>query len=108
MTFHTPIYKNYGLISKAVGNNLENQEQDVRIIRTTFKDLSITDNKDYEIEENGEPLGIFTRPLHNKIREYQHDNKLYVDGLIKPGGETEISLIKKKTETTNSIQKTNR
>lgn len=34
-------------------------------------------------------------PMFDGIRKYQHDNRLRVDGMMKPGGETESSLNQK-------------
>ncbi len=86
------------LIRKSVGNNLENEEDDVRVIRETLDDVANEPDPNPETEEDGKPLGIITRALDTKIKDFQKDNDLRVDGLINPGGETEAALLQKTAE----------
>jgi len=70
----------------SVGNEQENEPEDVRIVRNTFKTLGrYSGDKD----QNG-PL--LNRPLHENIMAFQKEKELKTDGRIKPGGETETAL----------------
>jgi hypothetical protein len=86
--------KNTGaLIRKSVGNNLDNEETDVRTIREVLKYLSVIDSQ--ELDYQNKPLGIITRQLDHDIKVFQKDNGLREDGYIFPKGETEKQLLKR-------------
>jgi len=85
-------------IFKSVGNNLENDEEDVRTIRESFDAIDFNSNSKPEIEEDGKPLGMITRALDTQIKDFQKENDLKVDGVINPGGETEQTLLQKIAE----------
>lgn len=80
------------LIGSSVGNNLDNEEEDVRTIRNSFKEIDFPRDDEHETDENNEPLGFITRGLDNKIKNFQRKNDLREDGYITPGGETEKTL----------------
>lgn len=80
-----------GLIRKAVGNNLENDEKDVLSVKTALGGLGWFERED-------EPHGIITRPLDNSIKGFQRDKGLRVDGRIHPGGETETAIKKEQAK----------
>ena len=93
------------LIGGAVGNNLDNKEDDVRTIRGALDDIGFASPKAKEEREgDGKPLGIITRDLDDTIKDFQRDNDLRVDGLIFPGGETETALVQKKKEQEPKLQ----
>lgn len=73
-----------GLLSGAVGNNLENKPEDVRAVK---RELSKTGLFMDDIENP-----YVTREMDDGIKVFQKDRGLKIDGRIKPGGETEIAL----------------
>lgn len=83
------------LIMKPVGNNVENKEEDVRAVRDSFEELDVFKDEEKERDYQGNTLGIITRGLDTKIKDFQQDNDLRVDGLINPKGETEKVLSKR-------------
>ncbi len=75
-------------LSKAVGNNFDNHPEDVFKIKDTLSDIGY-----FDFDSNpAEPHGIFTRELDEGIKDFQKDNALRVDGILKPKGETEQAL----------------
>ncbi len=73
------------LINKAVGNGLRNQEHDVKALKQGFQDLGLY----RDTIDNG----YMDRPLNDAIWSFQRDNGLKRDGVIRPGGETEATMI---------------
>jgi peptidoglycan hydrolase-like protein with peptidoglycan-binding domain len=74
------------LIASPVGNNLENEEGDVRRVKGIFSNLGYYNRT----VENG----IIDRELDTAIQAFQKDKKLKIDGYMNPQGETESALIK--------------
>ena len=89
MTFFSTIEK---LLSGSVGNNLDNEEEDVRRVRKSFEDIDFVREEESEKDYQGRPLGIITRGLDETIKDFQAENNLRVDGYMTPGGETETAL----------------
>lgn len=81
-----------GLITGSVGNMMDNDEEDVRKVRTGLENLDVIDEEEKELDFQGKPLGIITRGLDTGIKKFQRDNDLKEDGVLKPGGETEAAL----------------
>ena len=74
-------------LSKAVGNNLDNRPEDVFKIKDTLSDVGL-----FDFDDNpAEPHGIFTCELRDGIRDFQKDNGLRVDGILKPKGRNRAS-----------------
>ncbi|AGH98425.1 peptidoglycan-binding domain-containing protein [Micavibrio aeruginosavorus] len=67
-----------------VGNALENNPED---IRTTKRNLANAGYFNDETEND-----YLTRQLDDSIRKFQKDRGLRVDGILRPGGETERGL----------------
>ncbi len=80
------------IIQGSVGNNMENDEDDVRAIRRSFSDIDVTRDKKPETEEEDTSLGLITRSLDNNIKSFQRENDLWEDGIINPDGETEKAI----------------
>ena len=72
------------LITGTVGNNMNNDEEDVRKTKENFS----------KIGRYNEPVenGIIDRELDTAIRGFQRDNDLKQDGFMRPDGETERTL----------------
>ncbi len=92
MSFWDGIKEVGNYINNAVGNNLENEEDDVRNIRKKLDKADTDKAFEMEWEEDGKTLGIITRGLDTQIKDFQKKNDLRVDGHINPGGETETAL----------------
>lgn len=73
------------LLRGTVGNNFENEEDDVKNLKNNFQSIGRYND---EIEN-----GIYDRELDKAITGFQKDNNLKVDGFVRPGGETETTLI---------------
>lgn len=86
----------FEILKNAVGNNLENQEDDVRQIRNLFEKIDFLKEDEKETDYQGKPLGILTKNLDHTIKRFQRENNLREDGYIKPGGETELALVAKR------------
>ena len=74
------------IISSNVGNNQRSNLEDVISIKKALKSIGLY-NGDTEV-----PYIDFD--MDKGIRNFQKNNNLKIDGLIKPGGETEDLLIK--------------
>ncbi|MEM6781985.1 MAG: peptidoglycan-binding domain-containing protein [Pseudomonadota bacterium] len=75
---------NYTKLNASVGNNMENEEEDVIAVKRTLK------NRGYykpDIEN-----GIVDRETDRGIKAFQRDNNLKEDGIMRPQGETEKTL----------------
>ena len=68
-----------------VGNNLDNDPEDVRNTKASLNELGYFDE---EIEND-----FITRTLDTNIKSFQKDNDLKVDGKLYPNGETENSIL---------------
>lgn len=76
-------------LSGRVGNNLENQENDVLAVKNRLHRAGY-----FDLTAEPEPHGYMTRNMDSAIRSYQSANGLRVDGILNPGGETETALRK--------------
>ncbi|MDH5722961.1 MAG: peptidoglycan-binding protein [Alphaproteobacteria bacterium] len=72
----------------AVGNNRENRAEDVFAVKEALSDFGFFDFG----SNKAEPHGIFTRELYEGIKDFQFQNGLRVDGILKPKGETESAI----------------
>lgn len=70
-----------------VGNNMDNDDEDVRTVRRTFDEMLNRPVAQRETDPAGRPLGIITQQMDDDIRTFQKDNDLKVDGYLEPGGE---------------------
>ncbi|MDH5723020.1 MAG: peptidoglycan-binding protein, partial [Alphaproteobacteria bacterium] len=73
---------------RTVGNNRENRTEDVFAVKDALSDFGFFDFG----SNKAEPHGISTRELYEGIRDFQKENGLLVDGILKPKGETESAL----------------
>lgn len=81
-----PIFSDIGALLRApVGNNLENRDDDVKNVKTHYAAVG----KYKRPVENG----IIDTDLDDAIFEFQKENKLKIDRIMNPGGETEATLI---------------
>ncbi len=76
----------FELINDSVGNNMTNDEDAVFNVKDTLSS--------FDRFEEEEPNGFITRDLDNSIKGFQRDNGLRVDGILRPGGETENGLVR--------------
>lgn len=90
MSFFSRITDAFDFISDSVGNNMPNNEEDVRKTKRNL-DLFGYFNKDDDDTNNG----IITREMDTGIKKYQRDNGLKEDGILHPQGETESSFFKR-------------
>jgi len=86
------------IINGPVGNNFDNEDEDVRQVRRGLEEAGYFNEGEKEREDSGRELGIITRNLDAGIRRFQRDNGLKEDGYLKPGGETESALAKRLNE----------
>ncbi|MDH5722959.1 MAG: peptidoglycan-binding protein [Alphaproteobacteria bacterium] len=73
---------------RTVGNSRENRTEDVFAVKDALSDFGFFDFG----SNKAEPHGIFTRELDEGIKDFQSQNGLRVDGILKPKGETENAL----------------
>ncbi|MDH5722970.1 MAG: peptidoglycan-binding protein [Alphaproteobacteria bacterium] len=73
---------------RTVGNNRENRAEDVFAVKDALSDFGFFDFG----SNKAEPHGIFTRELDEGIKDFQSQNGLRVDGILKPKGETESAI----------------
>ena len=72
-------------INSSVGNNMKSKSDDVLLVRRTLAALGYQEpNTNYEYIDSR---------LDQNIREFQRQNGLRIDGLIRPSGETEAALM---------------
>ncbi len=71
-------------INRPVGNNLENDDEDVLQAKRAFSKAGYYNRP----VENG----IIDRELDDAILAFQYDNDLKPDRIMNPGGETEVAL----------------
>jgi len=77
------------LLRAPVGNNLENNPEDLRVAKQLF---AAEGRYKRPIDENK----YIDRELDDAITTYQRDKNLKIDGIMNPGGETEAMLISKR------------
>lgn len=77
-----------GMLGRAVGNNQPNDPADVRITKNNLNKAGYFTSDDKESIDNP----FLTRKMDDSIKRYQKDKNLKIDGVMKPGGETERSL----------------
>ena len=83
------IIKNFA-IGGNVGNNMSNDPEDVRTVKTG---LDVLDYNPYSAEESEtEPHGYMTREMDTAVRDYQRDKGARVDGFLRPNGKTETAM----------------
>ncbi|MGH1403806.1 MAG: peptidoglycan-binding domain-containing protein [Alphaproteobacteria bacterium] len=78
-----------GLLEGSVGNNMENKQDDVRKTKRHLQDAGYFDEDVQEVE-----TPFITRKMDEGIKAFQQDQGLKVDGILRPGGETERGLFK--------------
>jgi peptidoglycan hydrolase-like protein with peptidoglycan-binding domain len=78
----------FGFIKGAVGNNMDNDQEDVLIVKRNLNSAGYFDN----LDQDREPHGFITKEMDAGIRTFQKDKGLKVDGILLPQGETENSL----------------
>lgn len=99
MSFTNMISNN--LISNSVGNNLVNDEDDVRRVKDGLNTLGLFDN-----DTAPEPHGYITRPMDEGIKTFQKRENLRIDGRLFPEGETENTMLNR-LSTTEGTQEEN-
>jgi peptidoglycan hydrolase-like protein with peptidoglycan-binding domain len=87
MNFYNKLFN--GPLAGSVGNSMDNHPDDVR---TTKRNLKYAGYFDTDNGEDDPENPILTRALDTRIKRFQADRGLKVDGILKPGGETERSL----------------
>lgn len=88
------------LIEGFVGNNRENKPDDVMHVKSVLHELGYFDST-----KEPEPHGYITREMDDGIKRYQKDRGLRVDGWMKPGGETELAMLKDLHMVSDDIEK---
>lgn len=71
-------------INRSVGNRMDNDPQDVVRVKGALARLGAFSDDGAE--------GIITRSLDSAIRNFQRSEGLRIDGIMKPGGETEQAI----------------
>ena len=84
-------FRDFGdFLKGAVGNNLENDPDDVKTTKYNLSRAGYFDEDDNDNRDNE----FITRKLDSSISRFQRDNKLKEDGVLFPGGETERTIFK--------------
>lgn len=78
----------FSFIKGAVGNNMDNDQEDVITVKRNLNKIGYFDN----LDQDPEPHGFITKEMDTGIRSFQKDNGLKVDGILFPQGETEQKL----------------
>lgn len=78
----------FRFIKGAVGNNMDNDQEDVITVKRNLNKIGYFDN----LDQDPEPHGFITKEMDTGIRSFQKDNGLKIDGILLPQGETEQSL----------------
>lgn len=82
-----PLFASPVRLSGAVGNNRENQSDDVKAVQRSLGGLDLSsESKLYE------PSGILDRETLDTLQLFQQASDLRVDGYMNPGGETETAM----------------
>lgn len=76
------------LLRAPLGNNLENNPDDITNTKKNFGSLGYYKNEDQN--------GYLDQELHDSIFAFQKDHNLKVDGIMNPGGETEAMMVSQK------------
>jgi len=71
-------------LKSSIGNNYDNDGGDIITTKRHLKKLG------YFKDDSESP--IITAPLNEGIKQYQKDKQIKIDGIIKPGGETERNI----------------
>lgn len=82
-----PLIPKEALLEESVGNNMSNRPSDVLRAKSTLSSVGV-----FEMKEP-EPHHILTREMDTAIKDFQTSKNLKVDGVMRPGGETERKLI---------------
>ncbi|MGH1402714.1 MAG: glycosyl hydrolase 108 family protein [Alphaproteobacteria bacterium] len=77
-----------GMLGNAVGNNQTNNPADIRTTKENLQKAGYFPADEKEDTENP----FLTRKMDDGIKKFQTDNHLKIDGVMKPGGETERSM----------------
>ncbi len=86
MSSGSPFASFVDFIKTPVGNGLDNDARDIRVTKDHLKKLGFFDDE----TDND----FITRTMDDGIRNFQKKEGLKVDGLMKPGGETERTIFK--------------
>lgn len=78
----------FDFLTDAIGNNQNNDPKDIRTAKRNLARAKTFDENNDSTENT-----IITRELDNGIRRFQNNNNLFEDGIMKPGGETERTLL---------------
>lgn len=86
-------------LTSRVDHNKLNFPQDVMKVKKALRELEMHDSE----AKTGFPKDLMSRDLEKSIKRFQYAQGLEVDGILKPGGETERALnenleLKKKKE----------
>ncbi|MCB9988397.1 MAG: peptidoglycan-binding protein [Rhodospirillales bacterium] len=81
-----------GLLKDSVGNNMDNDPQDVRTAKRNLQNAGYMDDNTLEIDSP-----FITRNMDEGIKAFQRDKNLKIDGIMNPGGETERGLFESLT-----------
>lgn len=76
-----------GFLSKAVGNNRENQRDDVLRVKS-----KLSENGMFDFFTSPEPHEYITEKMDGAIKTFQKEKGMKVDGFLLPDGETEKAL----------------
>lgn len=76
-----------GRLMRSVGNNMDNDPQDVLNTKQNLRNAGYLEDDQQELE-----TPFITRKMDDGIRAFQRDKNLKVDGIMNPGGETERGL----------------
>ncbi len=76
-------------LKKSVGNNMENKPEDVRTAKRNLSGLRLMD------EDDAAENDILTRKMDDSLKGFQRAEGLKVDGVMKPGGETERKMFER-------------
>ena len=78
-------------LKSSIGKGFASAEDDVRMVRKNLKKVGYPAGDD--------SFGFMDHNLEFAIRGFQKDHDLKNDAIMHPGGETELSLVKKVSET---------
>lgn len=81
-------FANRRLIEKSVGNNMVNEDEDVRHVKGALSRIGLFDQS-----VAPEPHGIITHEMDTAIKGFQGAKGLKIDGVLEPGGETETAIV---------------
>ena len=87
------------LITAPVGNTLDNREDDILNVRTALDRFGAMP----EEAEREKDVPFITKALDDGIRNFQRRKGLFEDGVMKPGGETERTILGLPRQTEESV-----